>query len=344
MSMQLPPGQGTILIVHDTLDNLHLLSSMLNHQGYKVQAVHRGEMALAMINVTPPDLILLDVCMPEMDGYEVCLALKANPQTKDIPVIFISALDEVMDKLRAFDVGAVDYITKPFRIPEVMARVTIHLTLRRLQLQLKEQNDLLKQEVRDRLAAEAALQTANQELQRLANLDGLTQVANRRRFDEYLEQEWRRLQREQSPLSLILCDVDFFKRYNDTYGHQAGDDCLRTIAKALQVAASRPADVVARYGGEEFALILPSTPLEGAVQVARDIQSGIKQLQLEHRGSRISPFITLSLGVTTIIPEPGLSSALLVAAADHALYQAKAEGRDRIIENQMVSENKLPQT
>jgi diguanylate cyclase (GGDEF)-like protein len=343
MSTQPEHAQGTILIVDDTPDNLHLLSKMLNRRGYEVQAVDSGEMALLMIEVAPPDLILLDVCMPAMDGYEVCLALKANPQTEDIPVIFVSALDEVLDKLRAFDVGAVDYITKPFRIPEVMARVTIHMTLRRLQLQLREQNELLKQEVRDRLAAEVALQAANQELQRLANLDGLTQVANRRRFDEYLEQEWRRLNREQSPLSLILCDVDLFKRYNDTYGHQAGDDCLRSIAHVLQVAATRPADVVARYGGEEFAIILPNTPLEGAVKIAAEVQAGIKQLQLEHRGSHISPFVTLSLGVASLVPALGLASAMLVAAADQALYQAKAEGRDRIIAERIVAKNELHQ-
>ena len=343
MSTQPEHAQGTILIVDDTPDNLHLLSKMLNRRGYEVQAVDSGEMALLMIEVAPPDLILLDVCMPAMDGYEVCLALKANPQTEDIPVIFVSALDEVLDKLRAFDVGAVDYITKPFRIPEVMARVTIHMTLRRLQLQLREQHELLKQEVRDRLAAEVALQAANQELQRLANLDGLTQVANRRRFDEYLEQEWRRLNREQSPLSLILCDVDLFKRYNDTYGHQAGDDCLRSIAHVLQVAATRPADVVARYGGEEFAIILPNTPLEGAVKIAAEVQAGIKQLQLEHRGSHISPFVTLSLGVASLVPALGLASAMLVAAADQALYQAKAEGRDRIIAERIVAKNELHQ-
>jgi len=344
MSAQLEHTQGTILIVDDTPDNLHLLSRMLNRRGYEVQAVNSGEIAMQIVKVTPPDLILLDICMPEMDGYEVCLALKANPRTKDIPVIFISALDEVLDKLRAFDVGAVDYITKPFRIPEVMARVTIHLTLRRLQLQLREQNELLKQEVRDRLAAEAALQAANQELQRLANLDGLTQVGNRRRFDEYLEQEWRRLNREQLPLSLILCDVDFFKSYNDTYGHQAGDDCLRSIARVLQLAATRPADVVARYGGEEFAVVLPNTFLEGAMQVARKIQMGIKELKLEHRDSQISQYVTLSLGVSMVVPALGVSPAALIASADQALYRAKAIGRDRIV-TQIISmgENNLPE-
>ncbi|WP_421656321.1 diguanylate cyclase domain-containing protein [Leptothermofonsia sp. ETS-13] len=331
-------NQGTILIVDDTLENLHLLSRILTRRGYEVRAVTSGEMALSSIQAAPPDLILLDICMPQMDGYELCQLLKASAQTQDIPVIFISALDEVLDKLRAFDVGGVDYITKPFRIPEVMARVTIHIKLRRLQQQLHEQNELLKQQVRDRLAAEAALQAANQELHRLANLDGLTQVANRRRFDEYLEQEWRRLTREQLPLSLILCDVDCFKAYNDTYGHQSGDDCLRTIARVLQAAAKRPADVVARYGGEEFAIILPNTPQEGAVQVAEEIRTGIKRLQMEHKGSSVSLFVTLSLGVATIVPQLTLIPDCLVAAADKALYRAKTEGRDRIIEECVIEQ------
>lgn len=340
-------SQGRILIVDDTPDNLHLLTRMLTRRGYEVRAETTGEMALAAIEQDPPDLILLDICMPQMDGYELCQVLKENTQTRDIPVIFISALDEVLDKLRAFDVGGVDYITKPFRIPEVMARVTIHMTLRRLQQQLHEQNELLKQQVSERRIAEKALQAANQELQRLANLDGLTQLANRRRFDEYLEQEWRRLAREQLPLSLILCDVDYFKNYNDTYGHQAGDDCLRTIAMVLQASAKRPADVVARYGGEEFALVLPNTPLEGALQVAEDIRIALKRLKLEHQRSQVATVVTLSLGVATVIPSSNWASSSLVAEADRALYQAKSEGRDRIIAGdwkRTESEEDLPGT
>jgi diguanylate cyclase (GGDEF)-like protein len=175
------------------------------------------------------------------------------------------------------------------------------------------------------------LEAANQELQRLATLDGLTQVANRRRFDEYLEQEWRRLARERLPLSLIMCDVDFFKLYNDTYGHQAGDECLKQIAATLQRSAKRPADLVARYGGEEFALVLPNTSQTGALFVAESIRKAIKSLLLAHARSSASPYVTLSLGVAGTIPSLDSTGKALVAAADAALYQAKATGRDRVM-------------
>ncbi|MCU0532704.1 MAG: diguanylate cyclase [Hydrococcus sp. Prado102] len=175
------------------------------------------------------------------------------------------------------------------------------------------------------------LEQANQQLQRLVNLDGLTQVANRRRFDEYLNQEWKRLVREQQPLSLVLFDIDFFKRYNDCYGHQAGDDCLRKIASALTRALKRPADLAARYGGEEFAAILPNTELFGAVAVARAIQEEVKQLKIPHERSEVSEYVTLSIGVTSTIPDRDLSLENLVAAADEALYEAKKRGRDRFL-------------
>jgi diguanylate cyclase (GGDEF)-like protein/PAS domain S-box-containing protein len=175
------------------------------------------------------------------------------------------------------------------------------------------------------------LEAANQQLQRLAALDGLTQVANRRRFDEYLEQEWRRLTRERQPLSLILCDVDFFKLYNDTYGHQAGDECLKQIAATLQRAAKRPADLVARYGGEEFAIILPNTSQTGALFVAESIRKAVKNLRLAHANSTVSPYVTLSLGVAGMVPSLEVTFAALVATADAALYEAKETGRDRTI-------------
>ncbi len=322
--------RGNILVVDDIPDNLDVLCSLLTRKGFQVSVADSGEIALQMIEEATPDLILLDICMPQMDGYEVCQVLKKNPDTRDIPVIFISALDEVLDKVKAFRVGGVDYITKPFHMAEVLARVNSHIAIHQLQRQLEEQNNLLRQEIRDRQAAEAALQTANQELQRLAHMDGLTQVANRRNFDSTLAQEWRRLAREQHPLSLILCDVDFFKRYNDTYGHQVGDDCLRNIASAISIALKRPSDLVARYGGEEFAVILPNTPLQGAHHVAKEIQVAVRALGMAHVGSQVSKFVTLSIGIATVIPQSRFSPMSLVAAADRALYQAKLEGRDRI--------------
>jgi diguanylate cyclase (GGDEF)-like protein len=174
------------------------------------------------------------------------------------------------------------------------------------------------------------LQEANQKLERLATLDELTQLANRRRFDQYLETEWRRQSREQTPLSLILCDIDSFKSYNDTYGHPGGDECLRRVAGAIGDAVDRPSDLVARYGGEEFAVILPNTEITEAVQVAEHIQVKIAALQLPHAGSLVSNYITVSLGVASMIPASESGAEILIAAADLALYQAKDKGRDRI--------------
>jgi len=180
------------------------------------------------------------------------------------------------------------------------------------------------------MAIESALQAANQELQRLAHQDSLTQIANRRCFDLCLNQEWRRLMRESQPISLILCDVDFFKSYNDTYGHQAGDNCLRRIASAIATAIKRPSDIVARYGGEEFVIILPNTPALGALHIAEEIQLAVRALELVHTGSQISSYVTLSIGVTAVVPRAHISPMSLIAAADRALYKAKSSGRDRI--------------
>jgi diguanylate cyclase (GGDEF)-like protein len=331
-------AKADILVVDDTLANVQLLSRMLTEYGYKVRKVLNGQMALMGIQTAPPDLILLDVNMPEMNGYEVCQQIKTNQATQDIPIIFISALDEASDKVKAFSVGGADYITKPFQVAEVLARVEHQLMLRELQQQLREQNVLLQKKIYEHERtlcelekAKTALQQANDNLQRLAIVDDLTQVANRRHFYDYLSQEWQRSLREQVHLSLLLCDVDHFKRYNDAAGHQAGDRCLQKVAQAIQAAIHRPTDLVARYGGEEFTVILPATNKDGAMHIAETMQEKLHHLQMVHPDSSVSSFVTLSIGIGCIIPNLDDSADHLVALADQALYSAKERGRDCIV-------------
>jgi diguanylate cyclase (GGDEF)-like protein len=305
---------GVILIVDDNPTNLSVLSIALKAAGYKIRVAMDGESAIEQVKEDAPELILLDVQMPGIDGFETCLRLKADQATQDIPIIFITASTDLDNKVKGLSVGAVDYITKPFQQKEVLARVRVHLELRYLTRKVQEQA--------------IALQQANQELHRLANLDGLTEVANRRRFDEYFDQEWRRAGREQMPISLILCDIDYFKNYNDHYGHQAGDACLRRVAKTIGETLHRPTDLVARYGGEEFAIILPNTTEEGAMYIAELLQSQIKKLKILHAQSHVSSYLTLSLGISSQIPNPSQENHILVAATDKALYLAKSEGRN----------------
>ncbi len=309
------PEQEVILIVDDNPTNLSVLSQVLKADGYKTRFAMDGASAVEQAQLDPPGLILLDVQMPGMDGFEACTLLKANLKTTDIPVIFITAATNVESKVKGLSIGAVDYITKPFQHEEVLARVKVHLQMRYLTRKVQEQS--------------LTLLAVNQELQRLANLDGLTGVANRRRFDEYLLQQWNCLARERRDLSLILCDIDYFKGYNDYYGHQAGDTCLIEVAKAIKNTLKRPADLITRYGGEEFAVVLPNTHPDGAHQVAELIRENVKCLKIAHEGSQISQYITLSLGVSSQIPIAGMSMERLIADADKALYISKKEGRDQ---------------
>ncbi|MBF0102351.1 MAG: diguanylate cyclase, partial [Desulfobacterales bacterium] len=249
---------------------------------------------------SPPDLILLDVMMPGIDGYEVCKRLKANPTTLDIPVIFITAKIDEPDEVKGFQAGAVDYVTKPFRPVVVEARVKTHVDL-------KIKSELLK----------------NHSL-----LDGLTGVPNRRRFNEYIETVWNLAVRECSPVSLILIDIDHFKLFNDNYGHQEGDACLIRVAKCLARALQRKTDIVARYGGEEFGCILPKTNLEGAVLIAQKFHNEILSLQISHLHSPTHSFVSISQGVATLIPAKNVLKETLLKMADQALYKAKTIGRN----------------
>lgn len=442
-----------ILIVDDFPDNVELLTFLLSQQGYTTTHARNGREALRHIEQQLPDLVLLDIRMPEMDGYDVCQHLKAHARTQEIPVIFLSASDATFEKVKAFELGGADYITKPFQVEEAIARVENQLTIRRQKIQLEREIDerqrieamlfesrsllasvldssvdgiaafrsirdkegnlidfqwiltnpvmakwvrshtealihesllnfagsrpfeplfedfkgvvaagrVLKKEflyqnpghspiwfqivgvqLGDGLAVtfrditehkemELALQEANRALMQLASLDSLTQVANRRRFDEYFEREWQNALREQKPLGLILCDLDYFKRYNDYYGHQAGDRCLEQVAAAMSSTVKRSVDLVARYGGEEFAIILPNTDATGTQQVAEEIRAAVRCLNLPHEQSLVGSRVTLSLGAISTVPQASQAPSGAIAAADAALYEAKANGRDLVV-------------
>ncbi|KAF3890739.1 diguanylate cyclase [Tolypothrix bouteillei VB521301] len=491
--------KANLLIVDDHLDNLRILAAILNKHGYKVRKAMSGHVAIETIRVEKPDLILLDIKMPDMDGYEVCTALKNSSETSEIPIIFLSALDDATDKVKAFESGCADYITKPFQAEEVLVRISHQLTIQKQRQELSAQNQRLHEEIQEKEQAEAetklllktiqavsqasnfdlaldailcevrqgiawdyaevwilsedgtnlqlrrtsydskqvqfnrfhkassplrfapymglvgqvweflqpvwiedlaqvqppvflrteaaiacglkaafgvpilldqqllavlvffkqsqipyefkivqlvnavalqlgelmqrkkaeeSLRQAHQKLQRLANLDSLTQIANRRCFDEAFSQEWRRSRREGTFLALILCDVDYFKYYNDRYGHQAGDICLKQVAQALANNSRRPADLVARYGGEEFIVLLPNTDLNGAVHIAQKIQTEIAALGIAHESSLISQVVTISMGIACVVPTLENSPENLIATADEALYVAKARGRN----------------
>ena len=289
------------LRVDDIAANIKILSAILKHE-YDILVATNGSDALEIALVEQPDVILLDVMMPDMDGYEVCSRLKADPRTHDIPVIFISAMNEVEDEARGLEVGGLDYITKPINPAIVKARVRIHL-------ELKRQRDIL---------------------QRISMIDGLTGIANRRRFDEALEREWRRCHRSDSPLSLILVDVDFFKNYNDHYGHLAGDECLKKVAAAMADQNRRAADIVARFGGEEFACLLPDTGADAAHAMAVRLGEAVAALAIPHARSDAAGHVTISLGVATLIPGEGDVASSLIDQADRGLYHAKQNGRNRV--------------
>jgi diguanylate cyclase (GGDEF)-like protein len=338
MSKSIHEYQSQILIIDDNPDNLRLLSKILISQGFKVKKTLSGEIGIQAAKIQPPDLILLDINMPEMNGYEVSRQLKSQLETAQIPIIFISALDNTQDKIMAFETGGVDYITKPFQELEVLARVKNQLLIHQQYQKLMEKNHLLEKEIQARKRVETALLEANQQLQQFAFLDGLTSIANRRKFDEYLNLEWQRLACEDLPLSLILCDIDFFKNYNDTYGHLIGDDCLKQIAQTIKSSIKRPSDLVARYGGEEFAVILPNTNNQGAIHIAEEVRQQVYHLQIPHIQSKINDYVTLSIGIATVIPNSDLNPHYLIEFCDQSLYLAKSQGRNKVVAKNLTGQ------
>lgn len=275
---------------------------MLVDDGHEISAATNGRQALKLAETCAPDLILLDVMMPDMDGYQVCAALKADPLLRAIPVIFITALADVEDETRGLQLGAVDYITKPFKEPIVRVRVKSHL-------ELKHQRDILE---------------------RLSHVDGLTGIPNRRAFDARLDEEWRRSIRSGDLLGAVMIDVDLFKQYNDAYGHLSGDDCLRTVAGALTAALKRGGDFVARYGGEEFVCLFSDLDADALATMTEKIRACVEALQIPHGASPISPWVTISIGAALRQPTPDTSPSGLIEAADLQLFEAKRQGRNRV--------------
>ena len=293
-----PAESMTIMIVDDTKDNINILRQFLAKFGFKTTVAFNGEMALDLIPKLKPDLILLDIMMPGIDGYEVCIRLKKDAELKNIPVIFITARGDTEDVVERFEAGAVDFIMKPFRLEEVYARVKTHLTLSAALKKLALDNET----------------------------DPLTGLFNRRGFLERIKNEAIRFKRNQKPFSILFGDIDLFKKINDTYGHSAGDAILVNISSILNT-EKREIDQVARWGGEEFLVLLPETNLRGAVLSSNKIRKSISAKPVIHEGQEIH--VTMSFGVSEYNGETPIEKT--IDLADQRLYLAKNSGRNKVV-------------
>ncbi len=304
-----------ILVVDDSRTIRAAMCALIDRMGHTTVEAENGQDALRRYEQSRPDLVMIDVSMPVMDGYTAAREIRKLNADDWTPIIFLSSMEADQDLERAIEAGGDDYLVKPVSFVVLNAKIR---ALSRLEAMRRKAQELSMQ-----------LAKANSELEKLSRQDGLTGIDNRRSFDTRLQTELQRAIRTGTPLSLILADVDYFKLFNDNYGHQAGDDCLRRVAQALRSAAQRPGDLVARYGGEEFVLVLPETPPEGAVVVANSIMEHVQQLAIPHGRSGVSSKVTLSLGLVTQIPVQTTTAEFMIGRADHALYEAKHMGRNR---------------
>ena len=293
----------TVLIVDDMTTNLMLMSDLLEDD-YNIKLAKNGQEALDIANSSNDiDIILLDVILPDIDGYEICKELKNNNKTKNIPVIFVTAKDSEADEEYGLNLGAIDYIIKPFNKSIVKLRVKNHL-------EMKLKNDMLEE---------------------LSMHDGLTHIPNRRYFDETFETTYKDAQRSKKAFALMMIDIDLFKPYNDNYGHGKGDEALKKVAKALQTVMKRPTDLVARYGGEEFVVLLQDTEQIDVQNVATNLLQTVRDLKIKHDYSSVEKFITVSIGVAYRSKESHLEKLEILAAADETLYKVKNSGRNNLL-------------
>lgn len=293
--------KATILVVDDEVSNIEVMFATLGDD-YEISFATSGEQALEIARLALPDLVLLDVVMPGIQGFEVCEILKSDPLLSDIPVIFTTGLGDTEDEVRGLSIGAIDYVTKPIEPVILRNRVRNHIELKLL---------------RDRLAE-------------MAVTDALTGLHNRRKLDTLLRDGVNSLSATQDWLSVVMLDIDYFKQFNDTYGHQSGDGCLRMVASTLNRAVKTVCGYSARYGGEEFACVLPQSTAEQAIALAKEISHQLLQLHIPHEQSQVSDCVTLSIGIASARCEEGLLPEHWTRVADEQLYAAKVSGRNQL--------------
>ena len=313
-----------ILIVDDLEANLIALNAILQSAEAQIFPAESGNQALKILLEEQIDIVLLDVQMPGMNGFEVAELMRGNARTRDIPIIFVTAINKEEKYIfRGYELGAVDYIYKPVNNEILKSKVSVFIRLNEQKRIIEAKTKALKEKIE-------LLEIAEKKLSQLARIDDLTGILNRRGFEEEFHREWSRSISYRSYFSLIMIDIDEFKKFNDTYGHVEGDKCLIRVAKTIEKALQRPFDGVARYGGEEFVVLLPETNQAGAIIVAENIRKSIEVLKIKNQDALAADYVTVSLGVITTMPQVGQEKKELIQQADKALYQAKGNGKNQI--------------
>lgn len=327
LGIRLPPADYKIMVLlvdDQAMVGEAIRRALLTESDIDFHFCPRAEDALGIAEKTQPTVILQDLVMPGVDGLTLVKQYRSNPLTMDIPIIVLSSKEDALVKRDAFATGVNDYMVKLPDTIELIARIRYHSRSYNNQLQ----RDAAYRALRE---SQQQLQKSNFELQRLTNTDGLTSIANRRYFDDYLNAEWKRAKRVQQEISLLLIDVDNFKLYNDNYGHVAGDQVLKNVARAMEASAVRSSDLSARYGGEEFAVILPGTDAEGARAAGEKLREMVEALHIGHAHSITSEWVTVSIGAATVIPKEEQTQSDLIRLADKRLYKAKQRGKNRVM-------------